>query len=108
MQTSHKLQPFAQFGVASAWHDQSAIDTNDASTMFGFISWPVSYIQLYFSFSVLSEQEQALVKKFKASDRVPAHASKSVYSSIFMFSRPSAEKESYTRKSTSARGMNMT
>ena len=56
----------------------------------------------------MSEQEQAFVKKFKASDRVPAHASKSVYSSIFMSSRPNAEKESYTCRSTSARGMNMT
>lgn len=56
----------------------------------------------------MSEQEQALVKKFKASDSMPAHASKSVYSSIFMSSRPNAEKESYTCRSTSARGMNMT
>ena len=56
----------------------------------------------------MSEQEQALVKKFKASDRVPTHATKSVYSSIFMSSRPNAEKESYTCRSTSARGMNMT
>lgn len=56
----------------------------------------------------MSEQEQALVKKFKATDRVPTHATKSVYSSIFMSSRPKAEKESYTCRSTSARGMNMT
>lgn len=56
----------------------------------------------------MPEQEQALIKKFKASDRVPAHASKNVYSSIFMSSRPNAEKESYTCRSTSARGMNMT
>lgn len=56
----------------------------------------------------MSEQEKALIKKFKASDRVPAHASKSVYSSIFMSSRKGGEKESYTCRSTSARGMNMT
>ncbi|KAL3158830.1 hypothetical protein ABBQ32_011556 [Trebouxia sp. C0010 RCD-2024] len=56
----------------------------------------------------MSEQEKALIKKFKASDRVPAHASKSVYSSIFMSSRQGGEKESYTCRSTSARGMNMT
>ena len=56
----------------------------------------------------MSEQEQALVKKFKASDRMPTNATKSVYSSIFMSSRPNAEKESYTCRSTSARGMNMT
>lgn len=54
------------------------------------------------------EQEKALIKKFKASDRVPAHASKSVYSSIFMSSRKGGDKESYTCRSTSARGMNMT
>lgn len=56
----------------------------------------------------MSEQEKALIKKFKASDRVPAHASKSVYSSIFMSSRKGGDKESYTCRSTSARGMNMT
>ena len=56
----------------------------------------------------MSEQEKALIKKFKASDRVPTHASKSVYSSIFMSSRKGGEKESYTCRSTSARGMNMT
>ena len=56
----------------------------------------------------MSEHEKALIKKFKASDRVPAHASKSVYSSIFMSSRKGADKESYTCRSTSARGMNMT
>lgn len=56
----------------------------------------------------MPEQEKALIKKFKASDRMPAHASKSVYSSIFMSSRKGGEKESYTCRSTSARGMNMT
>lgn len=56
----------------------------------------------------MSEQEKALIKKFKASDRVPANASKSVYSSIFMSSRKGGDKESYTCRSTSARGMNMT
>ncbi|DBB01814.1 hypothetical protein WJX77_008966 [Trebouxia sp. C0004] len=56
----------------------------------------------------MSEQEKALIKKFKASDRVPANASKSVYSSIFMSSRKAGDKESYTCRSTSARGMNMT
>lgn len=58
--------------------------------------------------AAMSEQEKALIKKFKASDRVPTHASKSVYSSIFMSSRKGGEKESYTCRSTSARGMNMT
>ena len=58
--------------------------------------------------AAMSEQEKALMKKFKASDRVPTHASKSVYSSIFMSSRKGGEKESYTCRSTSARGMNMT
>ena len=56
----------------------------------------------------MSEQEKAVIKKFKATDRMPAHASKSVYSSIFMSSRKGGEKESYTCRSTSARGMNMT
>ena len=56
----------------------------------------------------MSEQEPALVKKFKASDRVPANATKNVYSSIFMSSRKGGDKESYTCRSTSARGMNMT
>jgi len=58
--------------------------------------------------AAMSEQEKALIKKFKASDRVPANASKSVYSSIFMSSRKGGDKESYTCRSTSARGMNMT
>ncbi|KAA6425493.1 MAG: UPF0549 C20orf43 protein [Trebouxia sp. A1-2] len=56
----------------------------------------------------MSEQEKALIKKFKASDKVPANASKTVYSSIFMSSRKGGDKESYTCRSTSARGMNMT
>ena len=56
----------------------------------------------------MSEQEKAVIKKFKASDRLPANASKGVYSSIFMSSRQGGEKESYTCRSTSARGMNMT
>ncbi|KAL0044635.1 hypothetical protein WJX82_003672 [Trebouxia sp. C0006] len=56
----------------------------------------------------MSEQEKAFIKKFKASDRMPANASKSVYSSIFMSSRKGGDKESYTCRSTSARGMNMT
>ena len=55
-----------------------------------------------------TEQEKALIKKYKASDRVPANASKGVYSSIFTSSRNGGEKESYTCRSTSARGMNMT
>lgn len=56
----------------------------------------------------MSEQEKALIKKFKASDRLPVNASKGVYASIFMSSRQGGEKESYTCRSTSARGMNMT
>ena len=60
------------------------------------------------SVAPMSEQEKALIKRFKASDRVPANASKSVYSSIFMSSRTGGDKESYTCRSTSARGMNMT
>jgi len=56
----------------------------------------------------MSEQEKALIKKFKASDKMPAHATKNVYASIFMSSRKGGDKESYTCRSTSARGMNMT
>ena len=58
--------------------------------------------------AAVSEHERALIKKFKASDRVPANATKNVYSSIFMSSRKGGDKESYTCRSTSARGMNMT
>ena len=56
----------------------------------------------------MSEHEKALIKKFKASDRVPANATKNVYASIFMSSQKGGDKESYTCRSTSARGMNMT
>ena len=56
----------------------------------------------------MSQQERALVKKFKASDRVPANASKNIYWPIFMSSRKGGDKESCTCRSTSARGMNMT
>ncbi|KAK9814475.1 hypothetical protein WJX72_006506 [[Myrmecia] bisecta] len=49
---------------------------------------------------------KAKAKKFKAPETAPKYASKDVYASIFTSSRPQ-EKETYSCRSTSARGMNM-
>ncbi len=48
-------------------------------------------------------------KKYKAADHVPTNASSEIYASIFTSSRKGPPmKETYTCRSTSARGMNLT
>ncbi len=48
--------------------------------------------------------ERAHVKKFKATEAAPAHASKAVWASIFTSSRPEA-KETYGCRALSSRGL---
>ncbi len=48
--------------------------------------------------------EKAQVKKFKATETAPKHASKTVWASIFTSSRPE-EKETYSCRALSSRGL---